>query len=248
MGTPDILKEAKLKMFLSLGAAIPLILYSVGRWYKEWYFAQFHVHYGMFRFDIPYYMYGAWATMLVAVTSVAIMLNAWLRFSLPSTLVARVLAIGLCVLTLLRVLLLRLDFAPDQLFPKKLLTSADLSIACLGMAAFVHGVLNRNIREWFSRTFTVLLKDSPLVWWIGLFVFWIYCVGVGYALGTYHGQKAIWEGKMGLQWVTVKAEARRWILVEQADDVRVFIYDRDRKVSRLVKRDDIKEMQERVRP
>lgn len=248
METTDFLKDARFQLFLALGATTPLILASVSRWYKEWYFAQFRVHYGLLRFDWPYYVFGSWATMLVSVASIAIVLNAWLHFTVPSPIWTRVVAIGLCALTVVRVLFLRLQFAPGQSFVTKLATSADLTVVCIGMVAFSQGAMSHSVRSTADKVMTTILTGSPMMWWAGLFAFWTYCIAVGYALGTYHGRKAIWQGKMGLQWVTLRAENRRWILVEQADEDRVFVFDRDRQVARFIKRDDIEEMQERVGP
>ncbi len=244
--TPEHVKEAKKQLFVALVTTSPFILYFVGRWYKEWYFAQFSVYYSMLRFDVFYYVFGSWATMLVAATTVAIGMNLWLRFLQTGQILGRSVAIGLCVLALLRVVVLRLEFNPAQHFVTKLVTSADISLICLGLAAFAHGVSSRNVRATVARKFDSLLMGSPLVWWVALVLFWAYCGVVGYTLGTYHGQKAIWEGKMGLHWVTVKGDARRWILVEQADEERVFLFDRERRIARPAKREDILEMQERV--
>jgi hypothetical protein len=47
---------------------------------------------------------------------------------------------------------------------------------------------------------------------------------MGYAMGTWHGQAAIWEGKMGTRWV--KHKGSWWILAVRADGERNYLYDR----------------------
>jgi hypothetical protein len=69
------------------------------------------------------------------------------------------------------------------------------------------------------------LRVPWVVQWItGSILSWAYLAAVGYAVGNYHGQAAIWDGKMGTRWV--KYDNSWWIFVVRPNVDRDFIYDR----------------------
>jgi hypothetical protein len=55
---------------------------------------------------------------------------------------------------------------------------------------------------------------------------------MGYVIGVYHGQTAIWQGKMGTRWV--KYDDAWWVFAVRADAQRNFIFDRVRRQTKAV--------------
>jgi hypothetical protein len=232
-------------------ASFAWLAYWTGRWYKEWYFSEFQIPYEILDFDGRYYMYGSWATVGVALSALAIMLNLgasvwardsrrWLAFS------ALIVALAIAV-----VLFNPFAFNPYDPFFPRFLGSSDLLLMALGVFASLAAAIllyrrrgklatllqrGRHFRQKSAGATAVLAAAMFLALALSVPA---YLAVLGYAMGQYHARSAIWEGKMGLRWVKVKGEW--WILVVRASNDRVFIFDRVGKRTRCVHEADIEE-------
>lgn len=235
----------KLVKVLSLLPLLTALVYWTGRWYTEWYFNQFSTSYHAMRFDMYYYLHASWNTVLTAICFLIILSYVgltlyifpkwyWLAFA------SVVMLISIAILTLWP-----FRFDPYSPFFRKLLGAREFSLQGIGwVSLFATLVLAYQYRQ----KLTPVLSDlSPVIQQhffaivvLLLILAWVYLALVGYLLGIYHGQSAIWKGRMGVKWVEV--EGIWWILVTRTDDGRNLVYDREQGVGRFVSDDQIKQI------
>lgn len=232
-----------------LGSSVWLV-YWTGRWYKERFFDQFDIPYDLLSLDYHYYLFGSWATMLVAVSGIAIALNLVLTvgvtgFHRDRHTVASLSMVGAVAASLA----LRPSFDPTGHALKQLFASPDALVNLFGgvATALTCWLIYRrpeDVDRAMKRTVRVGLRFAFPLFVGALLVAWPYLLTVGTLMGRYHGRAAIWEGKMGLRWVRV--DGAWWIFVVRTSDGRVFIYDRDKKKARIVGDWAIQEIDGRV--
>jgi len=220
----------------AFAASFGWLIYWTGRWYKEWFFFQFQIPYEILGFDIAYYLFGSWATIAVAAAVVLIIFNFALNIWARAAWYWLGASVLLCTLAAISIVFKPFPFNPYDSFFRKLIASKDLTIIVIGFVSFVLMMasiciqrdktisLSHNIKAFYHKiaSISVIL---PIAFSLGLILStWIYLATVGYNMGQYHGQSAIWEGKMGLRWV--KVQGKWWILVTKASNGRNFIFDR----------------------
>jgi hypothetical protein len=215
------------------------LLYWTGRWYKQWYFAQFGIPYEALDFSNSYYLVGSWAAVATAVSGLALVLVpiALRRGRLHGAYLAAAL-VPLALAIVLQIYHPR--FSPTVPWWRKLLGSRDLEVILCGILAIcvLAAALFRD-REAARSLGRRLLATPWTVLLCAFFLAWAYLAFTGYAVGTYHGQAAIWEGKMGTQWV--RHGGSWWIFVARPETDRNFICDRRQGKMKIVKDADIVE-------
>ena len=237
--------ERLVKIVPILGLSVALV-YWTGRWYTEWYLNQFATNYTEIRCDRSDYLHASWNTVLTAICGLIILSHIalalyvlpewyWLAFTAIATLTST------AILAFWPFL-----FDPYSSFFKRLLGAREFSLQAVGWISLpVTSVLAYQYRQklipvW-STLFVIVQQDSFAIMVIMLlFLFaWIYLALVGYLLGRYHGQSAIWEGRMGVRWVKVKGTW--WILVLRTDDGRNLVYNRKQGISKFISDEEIEQ-------
>jgi hypothetical protein len=225
--------EKTLKLVGLLGS-FTWLFYWTGRWYKEWYFLQFGIPYEVLGFDRDYYLFGSWATVGTA-ASVLLLLAApvlvgWHRSWWPIS--------WLSVPLLGAVIALQVwhpEFHPEAPWWRRLLGSGELVTMAGGLALLALlavGLLSTQFRALLRNTLGKALAGPWYAWLIVLLLSWGYLAGMGYVVGVYHGQTAIWQGRMGTRWV--KYDDAWWVFAVRADAQRNFIFDRVRRQTKAV--------------
>lgn len=235
------MKEEVLKG-VALAGALGWLIYWTGRWYKEWYFAQFQIPYEVLDFDTYYYFQGSWATVAVSILSLVILFNLAAAMVVRNSWPWMVLSLLIALAAIVR-LFIDVPFHPDQNFLHRIVGSKDLSIMTLGVTAL--GLII--IASWrlpeaarALERIQVFIRNAGLLSWVGIIiVLWLHLALCGYLMGVYHGQAAIWEGKMGTKWV--KSGGEWWILAVRADANRTFLFDRIQHRIKIVADDGIDE-------
>lgn len=220
---------------VALTSALGWLVYWTGRWYKEWYFAQFHIPYEVLGFDTYYYFHGSWATMAVAILSLTILFTLALSLSLHVSWPWMIFSLFIALAGVAR-LFTEIPFHPDHPFFRRIVGSKDLSIMALGFIALVVTI----VASWryveaghaLTRIYGFAREAGLLSWLAIIIIFWAHLALCGYLMGVYHGQTAIWEGKMGTKWV--KSAGEWWILAVRADAGRTFLFDRVKQRNKTV--------------
>lgn len=237
----------KLGKGVALIGAFGWLFYWTGRWYKEWYFAQFQIPYEVLGFDYLYYIFGSWATIAVCLFSLTVIFNLGLSLRVR---VSRVWVALSALVFLLSVasLVLHVPFHPCQSFFRQIVGSKDLSVMASGLVALgltaAASLRYGEVRQTMNDLGRFLKEVRPLFWVATLIVLWASLALSGYLMGVYHGQAAIWEGKMGLRWV--RSGGEWWILVVRTDEKRNFLFDRIKQITKTVADGDIEEWNGRV--
>jgi hypothetical protein len=221
--------------------AFAWLAYWTGRWYKEWYFAQFGIPYEVLGFEPPYYIFGSWATIATSVCALALILApvVFVRARLLSYLIVSVVLLGaVVVLQVLRPL-----FSPDAPFLMRALGSRDISVMACGVlviSVFLVACLRREEALHAVRQLQRIVGATGVPGLIaGFLLTWAFLAAMGYAMGNYHGQAAIWDGKMGTRWV--RHDGSWWVFVIRADTDMNFIFDRSHRRTKVVKDSDLTE-------
>jgi hypothetical protein len=263
--TSDSLKD-RIGTIVSLVGLYTGLIYWTGRWYKEWYFAQFGIPYEILTFDLHYYLFGSWATILVALSFIIIAITIPLIISpervinvltklnevKPFWQVVAVLVIMVLLLSCLGIwfLYVPIRFNPSSTFLGKLLRSKDILVMAFGGVCSIIATirlvyLNQKLLSIYKAFAIELRKHTLLIISASFIGVWVYLVCVGYLMGVYHGKAALYEGKMGSRWVRIKdggAADQWWILVTRTNDGRIFLFDKKTNKVRLVKDDAIQEI------
>ena len=210
----------------ALFGAFAWLAYWAGRWYKEWFFAQFGIPYEVLGFPPSYYFFGSWATIATAVSALCLLFtfvlvtraHLWLYSCVSGALLG-------CAILLQ---FWAPDFSPDAPVWKKVLGSRDLAIVGAGVLAAAVLALAWSSSDRAQRIVRETSDAVASTGFIGiiasLLLGWAVLAVAGYAVGTYHGNAAICCGKMGTRWV--RFEDSWWVFVVRADRDRNFIYDR----------------------
>jgi hypothetical protein len=230
-------------------AILGLLFYWTGRWYKEWYFSRFSINFELLGFDTLYFLFGSWATVLVAILCLMIIFAVGLNFLIKFSWYWVIFSIVLLGGSMLILFFWPFHFTPNGSFFQKLLGSKDLCLIAVGLVASI-GIailLYHRSQEisFFIQNFTMFFKKYSLATVAILFVCaFLYLGFVGYIMGNYHGQSAIWEGKMGLRWAQSKGSW--WILVVRTQDGRNFLFDREQSTSKVVSDNEIEQVDDFV--
>lgn len=133
-------------------------------------------------------------------------------------------------------------FNPTFPFFRKLIGSREFSLQAtgwlsLGVTFIIVNQYPQKRISMLSDIYTVIQQNFIINILISLIIIWVYLALVGYFLGKYHGQSAIWEGRMGIKWA--KIEGQWWLLVLRTIDERNLVYDRIHMVSKFVPDDKI---------
>jgi hypothetical protein len=220
------------------------LVYWTGRWYKEWYFKSFSINYASLDFDKLFYLHGSWATILVAISCLVVVAYVVLVVLIKSIWYWKVPAISFGLIAIFILVFWPFKFDSKGSFVQKLLGSKDLCLITLGIIAFigiaVYIFYHRNqIYPLFNNS-VLFFQNHIVATLITVFVLsWIYLAIAGYIMGNYHGHSAIWEGKMGVNWV--KHKGAWWIFVIRTNDGRNFLFNRENNISISVRDDEIEE-------
>ncbi len=218
------------------------LAYWTGRWYKEWYFAQFGITYEALGFDVRYYLFGSWATIATAI-SVFILVAVpfsigWWRFPRAYLAIALLLSTAALVVQIRHPL-----FSPKGPLWRIVFGSQDIAVWVCGVVALILFVValirNPDATLAFQRAYFSFGVPRIVQWIAGSVLSCVYLAAMGYAVGNYHGQAAIWDGKMNTRWV--KFENSWWIFAARPNVDRNFIYDRINRKTKVVKDADIVE-------
>jgi hypothetical protein len=239
-------------LFLTaLFGATTFLVYWTGRWYKQWYFNQFSIHYDELNLSTLYFLFGSWATILVAGSCLIPLFFVALSIYLMSPLDILLAIILVVVAGFILSKYWPVLFEPDQ-FWRSLFGSMDLCLALVGVVASILTTIL--FFERYTDLLPILSEINDFVQnypFLTLVVFvlvtWPYLGFVGYWMGNYHGYSAIWEGKMGHRWARVQNEKQRWILVIRNGENRNFVYHRSTRRRRIVPDEEILCIEERVR-
>lgn len=237
--------DKTLSSLLALLSSFTWLVYWTGRWYKEWYFKNFLINYASLDFDYFFYMHASWATIAVAISCLIIIAHFLMALVIKNNWYWKLYPAILCLLSLCIVTFWPFHFNSNGSFPEKLLGSNDLCLIVTGIAAavgigfFIFSHINA-IRPVY-RSITAFVKNHIILSLLTVFaVSWVYLAIAGYFMGNYHGQSAIWEGKIGVNWV--KAKEKWWIFVVRSNDGRNFLFDRENTLTIIVSDNEISQI------
>ena len=235
------------KLFTGLfsTAMLAAVTFGIGKWYKEWYFNQFKINYVHFDFGPFYFMFGSWATILVGFSLLSIVFSSIIPFTIPKMYAWKIISAMFLFLSVYIIYFWPFQFTPTGSFFKKIIGSRDLCIITLGfistITSLVISILKADEFMLFKQGYLKIAELNPFFKAIIIIsisiILYGYLMITGYFIGVYHARAAIWEGKMGVNWV--KANERWWILTGKTDKDDYFLYDRENDKSTIAKREQI---------
>jgi hypothetical protein len=216
--------------------------YMTGGWYKGAYFGAFNLPNELHGFSPLYYLHASWATIAVAIAGLLLAGSILLTLSVTRHWLGYLYTTSMLIAMIVIIGFWPFRFNPTVSPIEQFLGSRDYCIIALAIFAFAPLLFP----EWRAKT-SSLVRAATIDYWKHPYIIFLLCciVALGYlaglaqVMGRYHGQAAIWEGKMNVRWA--KAAGEWWIFVATTDDGRYILYQRERSISKLFSQQDIEE-------
>ncbi len=228
------------------------LFYWTGRFYKESYFSRFQIPYEMLGFNTWYYIYSSWVTVIVALgvfffilDLIAIIIAVFTQSRIKLQIILSI----ILFIAIIVIFIFPVKFSP-QSFHKTVLASKDVVIMISILPSLIIlGLILKIITEriqtiikqviaWFPST-----RDLKILFLVGLFaIAFMFLALVANCVGTYHAISAIRDGKMSIKGLTI--DNKQWLYVVRTEDGRNFIYNKEERVAKILKDEEITELME----